>query len=56
MLPYSADDNITIIDNIDYSQITMNELVKYLVKQEREQKHNDYNGVVIKQQVVVALC
>jgi len=44
-----------IIDDIDYSRITMNELVQYIAKQAREQKYNDYNGVAITQQVVTNL-
>jgi hypothetical protein len=55
MLSYNADDTMTIIYDIDYSSITMNELVKYIAKQAREQKYNDYNGVRITQQVVANL-
>jgi hypothetical protein len=46
---------MTIIYDIDYSSITMNELVKYISKQAREQKYNDYNGVLITQQVITNL-
>lgn len=52
MLSYDADDTMTIIYDIDYSSITMNELVKYIAKQAREQKYNDYNGVAITQLVI----
>ena len=52
MLSYDADDTMTIIYDIDYSRTTMNELVKYITKQAREQKYNDYKGVAITQQVV----
>jgi hypothetical protein len=52
MLSYDADDTISIIFDIDHSRITMNELVKYMSKKTREQKYNDYNGVVITQQVI----
>jgi hypothetical protein len=55
MLSYDADDTMTIIYDIDYSRITMNELVKYIAKQVREQKYNDYEGVPITQQVVANL-
>ncbi len=55
MLSYDADDTMTIIYDIDYSSITMNELVQYIAKQAREQKYNDYNGVRITQQVVAKL-
>jgi hypothetical protein len=33
----------------------MNELVKYIAKRAREQKYNDYNGVVITQKVITNL-
>jgi hypothetical protein len=52
MLSYDADDTMTIVYDIDHSRITMNELVKYISKLAREQKYNDYNGVVITQQVI----
>ena len=52
MLSYDADDTMTIIYDLDYSQITMNELVKYVSKLAREQKYNDYNGVAVTQQVI----
>ena len=52
MLSYDIDDTMKIIDDIDYSRITMNELVQYIAKQAREQKYNDYKGVAITQQVV----
>ena len=52
MLSYDADDTMTIIYDIDYSRTTMNELVKYITKQAREQKYNDYKGVAITQHVV----
>jgi hypothetical protein len=52
MLSYDADDTMSIIFDIDHSRITMNELVKYMSKKTREQKYNDYNGVVITQQVI----
>lgn len=55
MLSYDADDTMTIIYDIDYSSITMNELVKYIAKQAREQKYNDYEGVAITEQVVTNL-
>jgi len=55
MLSYDADDTIAIICDIDYSRITMNELVKYIAKQAREQKYNDYDGVDITQQVITNL-
>ena len=55
MLSYDIDDTMKIIDDIDYSRITMNELVQYIAKQAREQKYNDYNGVAITQQVVTNL-
>lgn len=55
LLSYDADDTMTIIYDIDYSSITMNELVKYISKQAREQKYNDFNGVRITQQVVAKL-
>ena len=55
MLSYNADDTMTIIFDIDYSTITMNELVKYIAKQAREQKYNDYKGVAITQQVITKL-
>ncbi len=55
MLSYDADDTMTIIYDIDHTRIIMNELVKYITKQAREQKYNDYNGVVITQQVVANL-
>ena len=55
MLSYDADDTMTIIYDIDYSRITMNELVQYIAKQAREQKYNDFNGVRITQQVVAKL-
>ena len=45
MLSYNADDTMTIIYDMDYSRITMNDLVKYVTKQAREQKNNDYTGV-----------
>jgi hypothetical protein len=52
MLSYDADDTMTIVYDIDHSRITMNELVKYLSEQAREQKYNDYNGVAVTQQVI----
>ena len=55
MLSYDADDTMTIIYDIDYSRITMNELVQYFAKQAREQKYNDYKGVKITQEVVTNL-
>ena len=55
MLSYDADDTMTIIYDIDYSSITMNELVKYISKQAREQKYNDYEGVTITKQVITNL-
>jgi hypothetical protein len=55
MLSYDANDTMTIIYDIDYSQITMNELVRYIAKQAREQKYNDYKGVKITQQVITNL-
>lgn len=55
MLSYNTDDTMTIILDIDYSTITMNELVKYIAKQAREQKYNDYKGVAITQQVITNL-
>lgn len=55
LLSYDADDTMTIIYDIDYSRITMNELVQYIAKQAREQKYNDFNGVRITQQVVAKL-
>jgi len=55
MLSYDADDTMNIIYDIDYSNITMNELVQYIAKQAREQKYNDFNGVRITQQVVAKL-
>ena len=55
MLSYNADDTMTIIYDIDYSRITMNELVKYIAKQAREQKYNDYTGVAITHQVIANL-
>jgi hypothetical protein len=55
MLSYNADDTMTIIYDMDYSRITMNELVKYIAKQAREQKYNDYTGVAITQQVITKL-
>jgi hypothetical protein len=55
MLSYDVDDTLTIICDIDYSRITMNELVKYIAKRAREQKYNDYNGVVITQKVITNL-
>jgi hypothetical protein len=55
MLSYDADDTMTIIYDIDYSRITMNELVMYITKQAREQKYNDYNGVAVTQQVIKIL-
>ena len=55
MLSYDAYDTMAIIYDIDYSSITMNELVKYISKQAREQKYNDYKGVAITQQVVTNL-
>jgi hypothetical protein len=55
LLSYDADDTMTIIYDIDYSSITMNELVKYIAKQAREQKYNDYHGVLITQQVITNL-
>ena len=55
MLSYDTDDIMTIIYDIDYSSITMNELVKYIAKQAREQKYNDYNGVAVTQQVIKIL-
>lgn len=55
MLSYDTDDTMAIIYDINYSRITMNELVKYISKQVREQKYNDYNGVVITQQVITNL-
>ena len=54
MLSYNTDETMTIIFDID-STITMNELVKYIAKQAREQKYNDYKGVAITQQVVANL-
>ena len=55
MLSYDADDTMTIIYDIDYSKITMNELVKYIAKQAREQKYNDYTGIAITHQVITNL-
>jgi hypothetical protein len=55
MLSYDADDTISIIYDIDYSNITMNELVQYIAKQAREQKYNDYNGVAVTQHVIKTL-
>ena len=55
MLSYDADDTMTIIYDLDYSQITMNELVKYVSKLAREQKYNDYNGVAVTKQVITNL-
>lgn len=55
MLSFDAADTITIIYDIDYSSITMTELVKYIAKLAREQKYNDYNGVVITQQIITNL-
>jgi hypothetical protein len=55
MLSYDADDTMTIIYDLDYSRITMNELVKYVSKIAREQKYNDYNGVSVTQQVITNL-
>jgi hypothetical protein len=55
MLSYDADDTMTIIYDIDYSRITMNELVMYIAKQAREQKYNDYNGVAVTQHVIKTL-
>ncbi len=55
MLSYDIDDTMKIIDDIDYSRITINELVQYIAKQAREQKYNDYKGVAITQQVVTKL-
>jgi hypothetical protein len=55
MLSFDADDTMTIIYDIDYSTITMNELVKYIAKLAREQKYNDYNGVAITKQVITNL-
>ena len=55
MLSYDADDTMTIIYDIDYSNITMNELVQYIAKQAREQKYNDYNGVAVTQHVIKTL-
>ena len=55
MLSYNDDDTMKIIYDIDNSKITMNELVKYIVKQAREQKYNDYEGVAITHQVIACL-
>lgn len=55
MLSYDDDDTMTIIYDLDYSRITMNELVKYVSKIAREQKYNDYNGVAVTQQVITNL-
>ena len=55
MLCYNADDTMTIIYDIDYSRITMNDFIKYIAKKAREQKYNDYNGVGIIQIVVTKL-
>ena len=55
MLSYNADDTMTIIYDLDYSRITMNELVQYISKQAREQKYTDYSGVAITKQVVANL-
>jgi hypothetical protein len=55
MLSYAPEDTMTIVYDIDYSNITMNELVQYIAKQAREQKYNDYKGVAITQQVVANL-
>jgi hypothetical protein len=55
MLFYDAEDTMTIIYDIDYSSVTMSELVKYIAKSAREQKYNDYKGVPITQQVVANL-
>jgi hypothetical protein len=55
MLSYDADDTMAIIYDIDYSRIAKNELVKYIAKQAREQKYNDYKGVVITQQLITNL-
>ena len=46
---------MTIIYDIYYSRITMNELVMYIAKQARQQKYNDYNGVTVTQQVIKIL-
>ena len=55
MLSFDAADTITIIYDIDYSSITMTELVKYIANLAREQKYNDYNGVVITKQIITNL-
>jgi hypothetical protein len=55
MLSYDIDDTMKIIDDIDYSRITMNELVKYITKKAREQKYNDYKGVSVSKKVISLL-
>ena len=47
MLSFSVEDTMRVINDIDHSQIPMGDLVKYVVRQIKEQKYNDYRGVQI---------
>jgi hypothetical protein len=46
-LSFNVEETIKIIYDIDSSKTTMIELVRYIGKQNKEQKYNDYNGVQI---------
>ncbi len=47
MLSFNVTDAMKIISDINHSKIEMNVLVKYISKQNKEQKYNDYDGVPI---------
>lgn len=52
MLSLKVEDSIKVISDINYSQITIKELINYITKQKKEQNYMDYNGVYITKELV----
>ena len=52
MLSLKVEDSIKVISDINYSQITIKELINYIAKQKKEQNYMDYNGVYITKELV----
>lgn len=52
MLSLNVEDSIKVISDINYSQITIKELINYITKQKKEQNYMDYNGVYITKELV----
>lgn len=47
LLSFDVDQTMAVIYDINFSKIPMGDLVRYIGKQRKEQKYNDYQGVAI---------